>query len=226
MLAPWTTRNLLVHGAFIPASTSNGPLLHGSAEEFWLIHDRERELPKYLNYLRNEKGIVRRDEKGEVVSRTPSWVEKDQYYRRAAVEKYRQRWEEDPLSFFPFLAKKFLRLWYATESGTNHALVLLINLPLYVFGLIGLWLLFRSGNRLGHLITLLLLYAVLLHVAVFAYFRYVVPIMPYVILLAAYGATYLVQQYRGGRAFQKGDLKEEGLNGGNKVTHNGMVTRY
>lgn len=187
VLTPWTIRNHVVLNAAIPASTSSGPLLHGSSEEFWLIEDRERELPKYFRYLKDEKGISG--------SPNPSWVQKDQFYRKAAIEKYRQRWEENPWSYFHFFIQKFTRLWYATESGANHTLVLLINLPFYVLGLFGFWMLIRSGNRLAGLISVLLLYVIALHVAVFAYFRYVVPIMPYVLLFAAYGGTSLVQKY-------------------------------
>ncbi len=179
ILSPWVVRNFVVHDAFIPASTSSGPLLHGSSEDFWLIADRERELPKYFEYLRKEKGFPS--------YKDPSWVEKDRFYRRAAIEKYKERWDSDPMSFIPFFFKKFTRLWYATESGSNTKLILIINLPIYLFALFGLWRLLCSGNRLAMVIVVLLGYFVAIHVAVFAYFRYITPIMPYIILLAAYG---------------------------------------
>lgn len=189
VLSPWIARNLVVHDAFIPSSLSSGPLLHGSSEEFWLIGDRERELPKYFAYLRDEKGIV--------APKNPSWMDKDRFYRRAAIEKYKDRWNSDPVSFLPFLAKKFVRLWYATESGANTAIVIAINLPIYVFGITGLWYLIRNRkNRLGTLLTLVLAYFVAIHVAVFAYFRYVVPIMPYIVLLATYGGLCVMQSQR------------------------------
>lgn len=195
VLAPWTVRNHLVLNAMIPASTSSGPLLHGSSEEFWLIEDRERELPRYFKYLKEEKGIVG--------SANPSWVQKDQFYRKAAIEKFRQRWKENPWSYVHFFTEKFMRLWYATESGNNHTLVLFINLPFYILGMIGFWILIRGGNRLANLITVLLLYVVALHVIVFAYFRYVIPIMPYMLLLAAYGGSHLIQRYWKGGVGQR-----------------------
>lgn len=185
ILSPWVARNYATLDAFIPSSTSSGPLLHGSSEEFWLISDREKELPKYYSYLRNEKGII--------PPTNPTWVEKDRYYRRAAIEKYKDRWDSDPASFIPFLAKKFVRLWYGTESGENVAIVIAINIPIYILGLVGLWYLANARNRLGTLLILLLAYFVAIHVAVFAYFRYVIPIMPYVVLLAAYGGLHLIR---------------------------------
>lgn len=187
VLSPWIARNLIVHNAFIPSSTSSGPLLHGSSEDFWLISDRERLLPQYYKYLKDEKGIS--------APINPSWVEKDKYYRQAALENYKDRWNSDPVSFIPFLAKKFVRLWYATESGANVAVVALINLPIYIFAIFGLYLLILRRDRLATLLIVLLAYFVAIHMAVFAYFRYIVPVMPYVLLLAAYGGAHLIQRH-------------------------------
>jgi 4-amino-4-deoxy-L-arabinose transferase-like glycosyltransferase len=188
VVGPWAARNLIVLDAFIPASISGQPLLHGSREDFWLIRDRERNVPPYYEYLRKEKGIT--------VSEQASWPEKERFYRRAAIEVYRERWQKAPLSFVPYYAKKFARLWYGTESGRNEWTMLAINLPFYVFGLVGLWRLRRTQADAGLFLAVLLAYFVVLHLAVFAYFRYLVPIMPYVLLLAADGAVHAWQGAR------------------------------
>lgn len=194
-LSPWVVRNHLVLGAFIPASTSHGPMLHGSSERFWLIADRERELPKYVDYLKNERGIT------GPTSAHPTWVEKDRFYRQAALEMYKERWEKDPWSYVPFVAKKFLRLWYGTESGSNTAIVIGVNLPIYLLALVGLVIFLRRSARdnPGYVLLALLAYFVAIHVAVFGYFRYMVPVMPYVILFAAAGATGLLRAVQGYR---------------------------
>jgi hypothetical protein len=188
IVGPWAARNLIVLDAFIPASISGQPLLHGAKEDFWLIRDRERNLSRYYEHLRTEKGIT--------VSENPSWPEKERFYRQAAIEVYRERWQQAPLSFVPYYAKKFARLWYGTESGRNEWIMVVLNLPLYVFGLIGLWRLREAQAEAGHFLAVLLAYFVVLHLAVFAYFRYLVPVMPYVILLAADGALYVFQRVR------------------------------
>jgi len=190
-LSPWIIRNIVVLDAFIPSSTSNGPMLHGSSEKFWLIGDRERELPKYFDYLGNEKGIPR------PANPRPTWVEKDRYYKLAAVEMYKDRWINDPWSFAPFLAKKFLRLWYGTESGANQGIVILINLPIYLLAMVGLRSYMRSENQLGGVLIVLLAYFVVIHVLVFGYFRYMLPVMPYVIIFAAYGSLSLMRKLFG-----------------------------
>lgn len=190
ILSPWIARNYVVHGAFIPSSTSSGPLLHGSSEDFWLIKDRERNLQGYFDYLRDEKGIEGPSDPN------PTWVEKDNYYKRAAIEMYKDRWSAAPLSFLPFIGKKFVRLWYATETGNNTAVIAAINLPIYILFLIGFWASIRNRIGLSYLLTTLLLYFVVLHVLVFGYFRYMIPVMPFMILFGAYGLLNLVLDWR------------------------------
>lgn len=185
VLSPWIVRNFAVHGAFIPSSTSSGPLLHGSSKDFWLIEDREKNLSPYFDYLEREKGIAR------PTNPHPTWVEKDNYYRRAAIEMHKERWRSDPMAFIPYFAEKFARLWYGTESGRNQPIIALINLPIYLLFLAGLWFSIRNGIRSSYLLITVLVYFVAIHMAVFGYFRYMLPVMPYIILFAAYGALEL-----------------------------------
>jgi hypothetical protein len=192
VVGPWAARNVIVLDAFIPASISGQPLLHGSREDFWLIDDRRQNLPRYYEYLRTQKGIT--------VAEDASWPERDRFYRQATVESYRERWQTEPFSFVPYYAKKFARLWYGTESGRNQWIMFAINLPVYVFGLVGLWRLRQTRSNAARFLVVLLTYFVAVHVAVFAYFRYLVPIMPYVLLLAADGALSVWQRARRGNS--------------------------
>jgi 4-amino-4-deoxy-L-arabinose transferase-like glycosyltransferase len=192
VVGPWAARNVIVLDAFIPASISGQPLLHGSREDFWLIDDRRQNLPRYYEYLRTQKGIT--------VAEDASWPERDRFYRQATVESYRERWQTEPFSFVPYYAKKFARLWYGTESGRNQWIMVAINLPVYVFGLVGVWRLRQTRSNAARFLVVLLTYFVAVHVAVFAYFRYLVPIMPYVLLLAADGALSVWQRARRGNS--------------------------
>ena len=184
IIGPWGARNLVVLGEFIPTSIPGMPLLYGSSEDFWIISDRREKLPAYLDHLAKAKGFV--------FPERPTWVEKDRLYKAAAMEKYKERLREKPLSFVPFLAHKFARLWYGTESGTNEMIVLLPNLPIYILALVGLGATWRSPSAGVQTLHVLLVYIVLLHVAAFAYFRYIAPVMPFVLLYAAHGLIRLV----------------------------------
>lgn len=190
VLSPWIVRNFLVHDAFIPSSTSSGPLLHGSSKDFWLIEDREKNLSAYFDYLEAERHIAR------PTNPNPTWVEKDNYYRRAAIEMHKHRWHSDPASFFPYLAEKFARLWYGTESGRNQLLIALINSPVYLLFLVGLWFAIRDAMHTTYLLFTIIVYFVSIHMAVFGYFRYMLPVMPYLILIGAYGLLSLITRRR------------------------------
>jgi len=65
----------------------------------------------------------------------------------AAIEKYKDRWNANPGSYLPFIAKKFARLWYATNSGSNTAIVISINLPFYLLGIVDFLPSFESATH-------------------------------------------------------------------------------
>ena len=123
-------------------------------------------------------------------------MEKDNYYKRAAIEMYKERWLDDPLSYIPFTSKKFARLWFATESGANSTLILMLNLPIYALFVAGVVVSGRRPSTSSFVLTLVISYFVVIHVAVFAYFRYVIPIMPYIILLGASGGLHILRLFR------------------------------
>jgi hypothetical protein len=113
-------------------------------------------------------------------------VEADRYALVAGLENYRLRLLTDPVSFVPFGASKFLHLWYATESGANHGIILAVNLPLYCAFVVGVVLAVKQGHRYAFLLLGLLGYFIVLHLAMVPLFRYMLPVMPYVIAFASF----------------------------------------
>ncbi|TKB90005.1 MAG: glycosyltransferase family 39 protein [Nitrospira sp.] len=180
MIAPWTVRNYLVLKEIVPVALASTPFLQGSHEDFLTI-EAKKGYPKYLLELK-ERGI----------SAPPPGagpVATDRYWFRAGLEKYKIRAETDPLSFIPFMLQKFGRMWYATESGRNHVIILFANLPLYIFAIVGVISLFgqRRAPQSIWILLFVIAYFALLHVISLPLFRYVLPIMPYVIVLASMG---------------------------------------
>jgi 4-amino-4-deoxy-L-arabinose transferase-like glycosyltransferase len=186
VIAPWTLRNWLVLDSFIPLSTSSAPLLCGADEEFFVIEAREDRMQRYFDRL-EARGWSRPDH-GD----TLGW---ERFYARAALEKYRERFEaEGVLGTAAFFAKKFLRLWYATESGTRHGLVLALNLPFYALGLAGVLMAWRRRVRLAWLPAMPVIYLAALHTVVYAYFRYIEPVMPLLLCFTGYAAAALLER--------------------------------
>jgi hypothetical protein len=169
VILPWTVRNHVVVDDFIFVGTTGGVvMLQGSSEKFLTI-DGKPEM--YQTYIPPAGG-------------KPS--QKDKYFARAALERNMLHLQTDPLGFVRFMAKKLTRLWYATETGKNHNLILLSQLPIYVFAVIGVICAWVKGKTLIWIPLCMVAYFAALHWLSLPLFRYMIPIMPYVIGLAAF----------------------------------------
>lgn len=177
VILPWSLRNYVVTHDLIPVATAGGVFLWGASDELLTIEERERALPHLQSRLA-KKGIER-------PSGDSRPTVKDGYMVRLAVESYRERLKADPAGLALFMVKKFFRLWYATETGNNHAIILILNVPLYICALVGVAARRRELGTKAGLPLCLLGYFTVLHVVAFPLFRYVLPVMPLLMIYAA-----------------------------------------
>ena len=178
VILPWTVRNYLVLDDFIPVATSGGiVVLMGSSEEFLIIDGKPAMLQRHI----------------PPVGGKPS--RNDKFYTRVGLEIHIAHLQTDPLGFMTFMAKKFGRLWYATESGRNHSLILLSQLPVYVFAVIGVIFAWMKGKTSAWIPLCLIAYFIALHWLSLPLFRYMIPIMPYVIGLAAFAIVTIKNEW-------------------------------
>jgi len=176
VVVPWTIRNALVYGAFVPVSTAGSlNLWQGNTrlsrqevyEEYWAVRGR---IEKY-RYARN-KGIE------AVLERQPGWL----------LEKLRDEmpmfWEADsqPLVHIRRGAYGDVGPARARLAAAVVLLPYLGLLVLFVAGLLVLPLTRASGLLLGFLA-----YYNLLHVATHGYARYRLPALPVLFLVAGAG---------------------------------------
>lgn len=185
VIFPWSLRNYLVLGDVIPVATGASVFLQGSSEEFFTVDGKADGYPRYFALLKS-RGIQ------PPPNATPGQA--DRFVLRAGVENYKMRLESDPLSIGPFLLKKLARLWYATESGRNHLRIFVINILIYALAVVGIVLASRSGLTVAWVIYALLAYFILLHWVTLPLFRYMLPVMPYVIALAAWAVVELMRR--------------------------------
>ena len=87
-----------------------------------------------------------------------------------------------------------------TESGSNHLPILLINAFVYPFCLVGIWSCMRRRQRKALVLLMPVVYLVLLHCATFAMFRYMVPVMPYLLAFAAVAVVASIDRFAGSSA--------------------------
>ena len=118
----------------------------------------------------------------------------DRFNARAGIENYKNRLLNDPASFVSFFSKKFLRLWYAGESGRNDAIILSVNGPIYLFAVTGLVLAWRRKMLLAWVPFSIVAYFILVHWVSLPLFRYLMPVMPYLIGFAAFAIISIFER--------------------------------
>lgn len=179
IILPWGARNYYVLHEFIPIGANNTVVLWGSYEPLLTIESRDREMPRLLEEAKT-KGLVPLP-----LDRGPA--QRDSFLVRLAIFNYLNQLEKDPVEFSFFMLKKFFRVWFATESGNNHAITLCINLLFYVPAVMGVLVVWKRRNLAITLQLCLIGYFTLVHWLTLPLFRYMVPVMPYIIGFAAVG---------------------------------------
>ncbi len=174
-VAPWTVRNWIVYGAFVPVSTAGAlNLWQGNArisrqevyDQYWAVHGR---IEKY--HFARQKGLE------AIRERQPGWI----------FEKLRQEmpsfWEADSQA----LVHVVRGAYGPYPPALAVVAVVVVLLPFFaclvglVFGLAALPL-----ARAPVLLVLFLAYYNLIHVAAHGYARYRLPAMPVLFLLTGF----------------------------------------
>jgi len=178
LISPWIYRNYIVYGSLIPVALNGTPVLHGSDQRFFLTSTRDREMSLYFEELKSH-GIYRPEKSG-----TPQDViDMDRYVVKAGIENYKTKWEKSPFDLLVFFLTKFKMLWYNTESGKNLMKVIIINLMIYPLALIGLIISFFSESLNKRIfLYIVLMYFIAIHLIPVPLFRYLLPIMPILII--------------------------------------------
>jgi len=169
VILPWTARNYVVLDDFIPVATGGGiVVLMGSSEKFLIIEGKAEMYELHMPPTGGKSS------------------QNDKFFARAGLERHLVHLQTDPLDFVGFMMRKFARLWYATESGKNHNLILLSQLPIYVFAVMGMIFAWMKGKTAAGVLLCIIAYFIALHWLSLPLFRYMIPIMPYIIGFAAF----------------------------------------
>ena len=185
VILPWGARNYFVLHEIIPVGANSTIILYGTYEPLLTIDTRQAELARLFAEAK-AKGIVPPGE-----DRGPA--ERDRFLARVAIENYRERFRSDTFGLGMFMFKKFGRLWYSTESGNNHGVTLAVNAGIYVLAIIGICIAWKRRNGIAMMLLSLVGYFVIIHWLSLPLFRYMLPVMPYVIAFAALGFAFLIE---------------------------------
>lgn len=200
VIFPWSLRNYIVLDEFIPVATSGQMVfLRGADESFFTIEDAEKNVPLYIEKMRL-KGIHE-----PLPASGPG--QKADFLARIATERYKERFYAEPETLIPFLLTKLARLWYATESGRNQALIVSANAIIYLLALLGALLAWPKKNECFWLLLAILGYFVAIHTVLIPLFRYMLPVIPYVIMFAAFSMASATALCRERKLFEPNRCK-------------------
>lgn len=186
VILPWSIRNYVVLHEIIPVGANSTVILYGTYEPLLTIDTRQAELTRLFAEAK-AKGILPPGE-----DRGPA--ERDAFLAKVAIENYRERLRADPIGLAVFMVQKFFRLWYSTESGNNHGITLAVNAGIYAFAVVGIFATWKNKNGMALMLLGLVIYFVIIHWLTLPLFRYMLPVMPYVIAFAAFGLLFVIER--------------------------------
>jgi len=94
------------------------------------------------------------------------------------------------------IISKGTKFWYWGQSRLTSMISLIINVPLLLIGIVGLIIALKNRRNV-FLLVLVIVYFNILHALWGGRARYSVPIMPYVIMFAAYGLFNIIKKFQG-----------------------------
>lgn len=189
VVLPWSIRNYYATGHVIPLAV-------GIGKNLWLSNhlptgglDDDQLDPERRQLLKET--LVRIAGPGTRVL-TP---DRDRVLFRKAVEEMLQA----PAAWVQLQVSKFLRFWFSAfhpEKRPFDPLLIAIQLPLLILAGLGLWASRERWRTVVALPLVIAYFALVNTIVTVTTVRYAVPIMPYVIILAARGGEYLVTIFR------------------------------
>jgi 4-amino-4-deoxy-L-arabinose transferase-like glycosyltransferase len=185
VVLPWTIRNVVVLDDWLIVQSSYGAsALQGSDEKYFTIEGKRREYPRLY-----------RESIAAGLARPTSGKERDMqsWLTRILIRNYELRLRNRPFSFFPFLASKLIRIWYATESGNfrTELVLALCSLVIVPAAIIQLWN-WRRIRAVSALLIPMLLYFIGCDMITAPIARYMFPIYTILILAAASFSSGLI----------------------------------
>lgn len=187
---PWTARNLIVHGEFIPFTTEGGKILF---QGVWPPGDDAiMGFSSGLNVAQIDGSLRQRPEFRELEAaengRSP--IEQYHYWRGLAVREIK----EHPVEQVRLCARKAIRFWVGLPTHSwipnwKTALVALVCLPLAV---VGFWATRRTPLALLCGLFVVGLWA--FHTLVHSELRYNFPVMPLMFMLAVIGGEVVLKR--------------------------------
>lgn len=187
VISPWTVRNYRVTGHFVPITTGlSDAFLRGyvfSKPDYALLRK-----PPYT-FAENESNAWFR----EICARQgATWQANDLQTDKLLNQAAKEKLLSDPAEFVRKFSTGIFTFWYQMTSRTNSIIAGAPVVAAWILALVG-WRRARREVKPAWVLFLPILYLNLLLAALLALGRYSVPILPCLMIMAAFGVDHLLR---------------------------------
>ena len=186
VISPWTIRNFIVTGDLVPVSTGMGYTIWVGNRVMSEGREGQELVGKDLAAYEEARARIVSENGG--VGKVFFSTELNRKFLGKAIDNFAKQ----PLSSLRLMFGKPVRLWYEIFHQSNKKyqwIVSFIQIPLVLMGFIGIAMSIYKGYNGVVLFLLLLIYHILIAFVFVATVRYIVPIMPQIIMFAIYWAV-------------------------------------
>jgi len=173
VLAPWVYRNYLVTGTanLIVSSDYGYALWEKTQFDFDMLVHRDS---KTYSKIVSELNTINQSHDGNNYKAADTMV-------RIFLDDLIKNPSKHIFLYF----KQLIAFWYIAPSKTISIINMLINFPFLILGVMGLKKALKNGITVTPFIALIT-YFNLLHAIVWVFFRYAIPLMPYLMIFSSY----------------------------------------
>ena len=193
-IMPWTVRNRMVSGRWVPVSSNMGvEFFRGNVFAEQNSHLLRQSIPEIWEVaMERERAVL--EARGYPAGVRPDWAELDEIFD-PLMKDFMVR---SPGTFALKVAKQIPAFWIRGETRGKSTVFVVCALGTLALGAWGGW---RSRGRIGPaVIWLTVLYFNLLYAAVLAWARYSMPLYPPLLLLGVPIVVDSIDRWRAGRS--------------------------
>ncbi len=182
-ISPWTIRNYIVSGKFV--LIQSGAAVHFMRGNALFEKNIGFSNPYHRNAMdeafAKENKIIEQFE--SINRRKMTEVDLNEIFNNMVIKYVKN----NPFRFLEKILTGCLQFWYLGESRVKSTGMAIIQFPLILFAILGIYPACKQSPRSTIPIYSLILFFTIIHAALLAISRYSIPVMPYVIMFASVG---------------------------------------
>lgn len=199
VMSPWVIRNYALVHEFVPTGTVQG---HAAQEGLYtckrLTFDQgfqklQGESAGERNKVASELGVPFKGGYYQLF-----YSAKDEVaFNRKLLQKVATEYQEDPILLAKCVTRNIFNFWFLGKTWQATGFNLLVQLPLLMMALGGVYVLLKQGRlRRAGIILIFMIYVMAVHLPIIAHTRHSIPLLPFLAILASVSLVTIWRGYK------------------------------